>query len=161
MQFRPTDECKPAENGAAPVAAEMAVPCFADRAAFDALDTPLQQDLDDDGNVVGEFKWGVYGANGLPLPAPFPFCVDYSPADAPVEGEVPFRDQCWDGFRSVREISAEWKFYFFPFEDMRQSGSGRIAESFARDRIKSMNVFASVFQPVNVLIDEISFYKSR
>lgn len=90
---------------------------------------------------------------------------DDPPAEEPVadwtELEAPFRNQCWDGFRTVREITHEWRHYFLPFSEMRQAGWGRVAERFETDKIRSIGFMTSAWQPANVLVDEVAFYKQR
>jgi hypothetical protein len=87
------------------------------------------------------------------------------PNEEPVEDwnelERPFRNQCWDGFRTVKEITHQWRHYFLPFDEMRQAGWGRVAERFETDKIRSLGFMTSAWQPANVLVDEVAFYKRR
>jgi hypothetical protein len=124
--------------------------CFKTQAAFDAFE----------GQVSGDnFKYAYKDANGDPQTPAFPFCEDYSPVDATVGKEAPYRDQCWDGFRTMLDITQGWKCYFLAFDEMRQAGWGRVANSFRLDQVRSINLLTSAFQPVNVMVDEISFYR--
>lgn len=107
---------------------------------------------------------------GYDIDLPKTPCVDYDPwlCKQPVgtqtwgEGgthQVAFRDQCWDGFRTELEITNEWRFYMLPFSQMRQAGWGRIAEEFETGQIRSISLSGSVNQPMNILVDEIAFYR--
>lgn len=126
--------------------------CFKTQAEFDAFP----------GQVASEgFKYAYMDANRNPQTPEFPYCEDYSPVDAVVGEEAPYRDQCWDGFRSMLDISTDWKFYFMPFSEMRQAGWGRVAKSFRLDQIRSVNFLTSAFQPVNVMVDEVAYYRRR
>ena len=141
----------PIVEGTTPVTA----PCFPTEKDFDDFDAP---EFEDD---TGKFKYGVGSAKGLPVPVPQPFCIDYSPVDAIVGEEAPFRDQCWDGFRTMKDISQDWKFYFFPFKEMRQAGWGRVADKFRVDQIRSVNLLTSAFQSMNIIVDEASYYRRK
>jgi hypothetical protein len=135
-------------------------PCFASQAEMDAFDTELVT-TDASGEPVEPFKWGVVDQYGEKVPAPLPFCQDYSPVDAVVGEETPFRDQCWDGFRRMLEVTQDWKFYFIPFEQMRQAGWGRVGTSFRLEQVRSINLLTSAFQSVNVMVDEVALYRRR
>lgn len=126
--------------------------CFKTQAEFDAFPGQVASD---------GFKYAYMDAQRNPQTPEFPFCEDYSPVDAVVGQEAPYRDQCWDGFRSMLDISTDWKFYFMPFSEMRQAGWGRVAKSFRLDQVRSVNFLTSAFQPVNVMVDEVSYYRRR
>jgi hypothetical protein len=106
-------------------------------------------------------KYAYQDAHGKPQSPEIPFCADYSPVDATVGEESPYRDQCWDGFRSMLDITTDWKFYFLPFDEMRQAGWGRVAGALRMDQIRRINILTSAFQPVNVMVDEVSFYREK
>ncbi len=99
-------------------------------------------------------------------------CIDYDtwqcPQPATVatrgeggSGEVPFRDQCWDGFRTEVEITSQWKFYMLPFSAMRQAGWGRVAEKFNTNQIRSISFSTGAFQAINIVVDEVAFYRKN
>ncbi len=141
--------------GADPLAAF----CFATVEEFQAFDGP---ELIEEGNeAAGPYKWALASESGAPASIPQPFCVDYSPVDERAPNEVPFRNQCWDGFRTMVEITTEWKFYFLPFDEMRQAGWGQVGESFRIDNVRSINLLTSAFQSVNHLVDEVALYRKR
>lgn len=127
--------------------------CFKDEAAFDAFPGMENED--------GTGKYAYRDANGYPQTPELPFCIDYSPIDAEAGSETPYRDQCWDGFRSMLDITTDWKFYFLPFDEMRQAGWGRVAKEFRTDQIRSVNFLTSAFQPANVMVDEVAFYRRK
>jgi len=123
-----------------------------------------EKDLEDfDGmeSPDGEGKFAYEDTYHLPQSPQHPFCIDYSPVDAVVGKETPYRDQCWDGFRTMVDVSPEWKFYFLPFNEMRQAGWGRVGDSFRTDQIRSVNILTSAFQPVNIMVDEIAYYRMK
>jgi hypothetical protein len=120
-----------------------------------------QEDLDafDGQETAGGGKYAYQDAQGNPQSPERPFCIDYSPIDAVVGEEAPYRDQCWDGFRTMIDITGDWKFYFLRFSDMRQAGWGRVADKFRMDQVRSINFLASAYQSANVMIDEVAFYR--
>src|SRR5690606_11956373 len=127
--------------------------CFKDQATFDAFPGLATEN--------GLQKYVYRDANGYPQTPELPFCIDYSPIDAEAGSETPYRDQCWDGFRSMLDITTDWKFYFLPFDEMRQAGWGRVAKEFRTDQIRSVNFLTSAFQPANVMVDEVAFYRRK
>lgn len=141
--------------------------CFDTQAEFDAFPGMLVE------NSVPPAKWAhedqsgfnadpsVPDGPGKPQTPEVPYCIDYSPVDTAPGSEVPFRDQCWDGFRTMVEVGPKWRFYFLPFSEMRQAGWGRVADRFRIDQVRSVNVLTSAYQPINIMIDEITFYRQR
>lgn len=129
--------------------------CFEDQAAFDAFPGMVVPGSD------GQQKY-AFSTDTDELDTPeVPFCQDYVPTEVVVGQETPYRDQCWDGFRSLRDVTPEWRFYFFPFSEMRQAGWGRVGKSFRTDRIKSVSILTSAFQPINIMFDEVAFYRTK
>lgn len=147
------------EDGAAPTGST--VTDLEDRFCFET-----QKEFDDfEGLSVPEndhLKYGYIDENNKPaLPSRSPYCLDYSPIDALPGEETEYRDQCWDGFRTMVDVTPEWKFYFLPFSEMRQAGWGRVGESFRTDQLRSVNILTSAYQPVNIMVDEISYYRKK
>lgn len=135
------------------------VSCFASQKDFDDFPGPaLTGELN---GAPFTYKWAMTGEDGRPADIPQPFCIDYSPVDATPGKETPYRNQCWDGFRTMVEVGRTWKYYFIPFEHMRQAGWGQVAPSFRTNHVKSINFLASAFQPTNVVVDEVAFYRRR
>lgn len=126
--------------------------CFKSQEALDAF--PGQP-------TANGGKYAYQDESGKPQTPELPFCIDYSPVDATVGEEAPYRDQCWDGFRSMVDVTTDWKFYFLPFDEMRQAGWGRVAKTLRMDQIRSVNILTSAFQPVNVMVDEVAFYRRK
>lgn len=119
-------------------------------------------DETEDGEPLDQpHKIALRAGDGTPIPIPQPFCNDFSPVDAPTGEEDPFRTQCWDGFRTMMEITRDWKFYFFPFDEMRQAGWGQVADEFRLDHVRSVNLLTSAFQAVNVMVDEVVLYRRK
>ncbi|HSC89134.1 MAG TPA: hypothetical protein VLC09_17750 [Polyangiaceae bacterium] len=131
-------------------------PCFPTQADYDAFNAPLVDD--GTGQLV---KYGITDSHGRPADVPQPFCIDYSPIDAPAGEETPYRNQCWDGFRYMREIGNEWTFIFLPFDEMRQAGWGQYAPSFRTTQMRSLSIVTSAFNAVNIVVDEVAYYRKR
>jgi len=131
-------------------------PCFADQAAFDAFNAPLVDD--GTGQMV---KYGLKDAHGAPADVPQPFCIDYSPVDAKPGEEAPYRNQCWDGFRYMREVGPGWQFFFLPFAEMRQAGWGTYATEFRTSQLRSLSIVTSAFNAINVVVDEVAYYRRK
>jgi hypothetical protein len=143
--------------------------CFATQEEFDAFPGKVSLEVDGvptrkyayasegDFNPDPEVPWGP----GTPTTPEHPYCVDYSPVDVIVGQEPGYRDHCWDGFRTMIEVTSEWKYYFLPFSEMRQAGWGRVAKSFRLDQIRSVNLLTSAFQQINVMVDEMAFYRRK
>ncbi len=129
--------------------------CFEDQAAFDAFPGLVVPGTD------GQRKYAFSTDTGELDTPEVPFCEDYVPTEVVVGQETPYRDQCWDAFRSLRDVTPEWRFYFFPFSEMRQAGWGRVGKEFRTDRIKSISILTSAFQPINIMFDEVAFYRKK
>lgn len=139
--------------------------CFDTQEEFDAFPGKLVEGSDPPRKYAYQDSSGfepdpnVPHRVGKPQTPEVPYCIDYSPVDTPPGEEVPFRDQCWDGFRTMVEIGPQWRFYFLPFSEMRQAGWGRVAKDFRLDQLRSVNILTSAYQPVNVMVDEVAFYR--
>ncbi|GEM_PF-1874264 len=142
--------------------------CFATQEEFDAFPGELvplppapEEPVDPAPETPARKKYAYQDEHNQPQSPGTPYCIDYSPVDTKPGDETSFRNQCWDGFRSMLEISHSWRFYFMPFKNMRQAGWGRYAPEFRLDQIRSVNFLTSAFQPINVMVDEVTFYRKK
>ena len=90
-----------------------------------------------------------------------PFCYEprYIDPDGTASDQTSYRKQCGDGFMRVLELTSQWRYYRIPFEELRQNGWGAVAPRLATEEIYSLFFGATPNQPVDILLDDIAFYR--